>query len=256
VISQLKHARRRGPALAVALIGPDGAGKTTVTRLVAETLPVPSRTIYMGVNLESSTLMLPTTRLILMAKRARGGRPDLTVSAHEDAAAQQRSLGERGARSAKSAVRMTSWVAEEWFRQAVASYAQWRGEVVIFDRHFFCDYYAYDIVRRHGPRPLSARVHGSLLARAYPRPDLVVYLDAPADVLHARKQEGTLEFLEQRRQDYLSLADVFEQFVVIDAARPADVVASEVADVITGHLPPLTDHRRDHEGTTEIGAAT
>ena len=150
---------------------------------------------------------------------------------------------------------MTNWVAEEWFRQAVAEYARRRGEVVIFDRHFFCDYYAYDVVPRHGPRPLSARVHGLLLARAYPRPDLVVYLDAPAAVLHARKQEGTLEFLEQRRQDYLSLADVFKRFVVVDAARPAEAVASEVADVIVRHLPSLTDHRRSQE-RTEMGQAS
>src|SRR5215211_4375226 len=59
------------PDLTVALIGPDGAGKTSITRRVTELLPVPSRLIYMGVNLESSTLMLPTTRLILTAKRAR-----------------------------------------------------------------------------------------------------------------------------------------------------------------------------------------
>jgi thymidylate kinase len=239
--SLLERVRGRGATLAVALVGPDGAGKTSITRRVAETLPVPSRTIYMGVNLESSTLMLPTTRLILMAKRARGGRPDLAVSARPAPSAGRGSLGARAGRSVKSALRMTNWVAEEWFRQAVALYAGRRGQVVIFDRHFFCDYYAYDVAPRHGPRPLSARAHGFLLARAYPKPDLVVYLDAPAEVLHARKGEGTLEFLEELRRDYSSLAEVFEQFVVVDAARPADVVAAEVVDVIVRHIPSLTD---------------
>ena len=251
-----EHARGRDPTLAVALIGPDGAGKTSVTRRLAESLPVPSRTIYMGVNLESSTLMLPTTRLILMAKRARGGRPDMTVAARGDPAAPGRPLRLRAGRSVKSAVRMTNWVAEEWFRQGVAAYARRRGRVVIFDRHFFCDYHAYDIEQRHGPRPLSARVHGFLLARAYPKPDLVIYLDAPAEVLHDRKQEGTLEFLEQRRRDYFRLADVFGRFVVVDAARAPEVVASEVADVIVRHLPSLTDHRHTREGRTELGTTT
>src|SRR3954451_16009190 len=92
------HAGRR--SLAVALIGPDGAGKTSITRRVAELLPVPSTRIYMGVNLESSTLMLPTTRLILTLKRARGGRPALTVSAADPRAERRRSAGERIARSA------------------------------------------------------------------------------------------------------------------------------------------------------------
>jgi thymidylate kinase len=236
----------------VALIGPDGAGKTSITQRLAESLPVPTRTIYMGVNLESSTLMLPTTRLILMAKRAGGGRPDQTVSGHKALAATRRA---RIARSLKSAVLMTNWVAEEWFRQAVATYALRRGQVVIFDRHFLCDYYSYDVVPRHGPRPLSARIHGFLLARIYPKPDLVIYLDAPAEVLQARKQEGTLEFLEERRRDYLSLAEVFERFVVVDGARPPEVVASEVEDAIVDHLASLTDHRHPQGSSPEVRAA-
>jgi thymidylate kinase len=234
----LERARRGRPALTVALIGPDGAGKSSIARRVSETLPVPSRRIYMGVNMEASTLMLPTTRLILRAKRARGGQPDLRLATGEvPAATARRPLPKRVLRSTKSAVRMANWVAEEWFRQAVAEYARRRGQVVIFDRHFFCDFHAYDIDPQHGARPLSARVHGYLLDRTYPRPDLVIYLDAPAHVLQARKGEGSLAFLEELRRDYLRLADVFERFVVVDAARPLDVVALEVVDAIVRDLP-------------------
>jgi thymidylate kinase len=244
--------------LSVALIGPDGAGKSSITRLLGETMPVPARIIYMGVNLESSTSMLPTTRLILLAKRARGGRADLTVSTRINAkpsAGGPKPLHKRALSSLKNGARMTNWVAEEWYRQAVAAAARRRGEVVVFDRHFFCDYYAYDVVPSYGPRPLSARVHGYLLAHAYPKPDLVVYLDAPAEVLHARKQEGTVESLERRRQDYLSLADVFERFVVVDATRaPADV-AAEVSDVIVRHLTVVDGSPTQTASNTEVSAA-
>ena len=73
------------PRLTVALVGPDGAGKSTISaRLRQAALPAPVKTIYMGVNLEASTLMLPTTRLLLAAKRARGGRPDLVASSLRD----------------------------------------------------------------------------------------------------------------------------------------------------------------------------
>jgi thymidylate kinase len=252
----LPEPARSRPNLTVALVGPDGAGKSSITRRVAELLPVPSRTIYMGVNLESSTLVLPTTRLILRAKRARGGLPDPTGPApREHPRERRRSRRARALGSAKAAVWMTNVLAEEWFRQAVAAYARRRGQVVIFDRHFLADYHAYDVELRHGPRPLSARVHGFLLARAYPRPDLVVFLDAPAEVLHARKREGTLEFLEVRRQDYFRLAGVFHQFVVVDAARAPDVVAAEVVEHIVRRLAPSPELAGDQDLDGEITAA-
>src|SRR6266571_1664289 len=48
----------------VALIGPDGAGKTTIGRRLEQTLPLPVRYVYMGINYEASNHVLPTTRLI------------------------------------------------------------------------------------------------------------------------------------------------------------------------------------------------
>src|SRR5439155_10211002 len=56
----------------VALIGPDGAGKTTVSRRIEQSLPVPVKYIYMGVNTDASNVMLPTTRAIHALKRLRG----------------------------------------------------------------------------------------------------------------------------------------------------------------------------------------
>ena len=68
----------RTTVFTVALVGPDGAGKSTIARqLVGHKLPLPVKYVYMGVNLDSSNLVLPTTRLILEIKRARGGRPDM-----------------------------------------------------------------------------------------------------------------------------------------------------------------------------------
>jgi thymidylate kinase len=76
-------------------------------------------------------------------------------------------------------------------------------------------------------------VHGFLLEHVYPKPDLVVFLDAPPAVLLARKGEGTLESLERRRQEYLDLAARTPHFVTVDAARPLDEVTQEVAAAIS-----------------------
>jgi thymidylate kinase len=113
----------------------------------------------------------------------------------------------------------------------VASRHRRTGAIVVFDRHFFADYYAYDVaVKPH--RSASRKLHGLVLSRLYPRPDLVIYLDAPAEVLLERKGEGTLDSLERRRREYLELGDVLQGFSVVDASRPLDTVTRDVAERI------------------------
>lgn len=183
----------------------------------------------MGVNLEASTMMLPTTRLLLAAKRARGGRPDLVASSLRELDETPAPPSGRGA-SLRSTARMAVWMTEEWLRQLVALSHGLRGRIVIFDRHFFLDYYHADVAA--GRRGAAQRLHGWMLERLYPRPDLVVMLDAPAEVLHARKPEATVAWLERRRQQYLDLAPLVPQFVVVDVDRPLDAAVSEVVAVI------------------------
>jgi thymidylate kinase len=214
-----------------ALIGPDGSGKTSVCRSLEQELPLPVKYVYMGVSPDSSNHMLPTTRLIRWAKRVAGGRPDTHGPRdHAEIPRPRGSLPKRLLRSARAGIALFNRIGEEWFRQLLAWYYQLRGHVVLFDRHFFPDYFAYDIAAGGRGRPLTRRLHGFMLQHLFPRPDLVIYLDAPAEVLFARKGEGTLEVLERRRQDYLMLRDVIEDFVVVDATQPQDRVVREVAE--------------------------
>lgn len=219
----------------VALIGSDGAGKTTVGRALERRMPHFIKYIYMGVNLETSNLVLPTTRLLLEVKRALGRRPDM--SGPPDPTRKKRqpegSL-RRWAASVKSALRLMNRLGEEWFRQLVAWTYLRRGYVVLFDRHFFSDYYAHDIAGNDPGRPLTSRIHGFVLDHLYPKPDLIILLDAPADVLYARKGEGTPALLERRRQEYLQLRQTVEHFAIVDATQEIDAVTGEVAALIQG----------------------
>jgi thymidylate kinase len=110
-------------------------------------------------------------------------------------------------------------------------YYQRRGKVVLLDRWFYADYYASS-VNDDFTRPLRKRIHGFMLEHVYPKPDLVIYLEAPAEVLFARKGEATVERLELRRQEYLRLREMVKQFVVVDASQTTQTVASDVTALI------------------------
>ncbi len=217
----------------VALIGPDGAGKSTIGRRLQASLGLPIKYVYMGINLEASNVMLPTTRLALAYKRsgggtlAMGGPPDPDKVKTPPKGPAKRLVSE-----VKSGARMVFLMAEEWYRQLVIEYYQLRGNVVLVDRHFVFDYYYHDIVRTRGYRPFSSRAHGYMLEHLYPRPDLVICLDAPAEVLYNRKGEGSVAAIEKRRQEYLQLAGLVQHFVVVDVTQPEDVVANQVTQIV------------------------
>lgn len=218
----------------VALVGPDGSGKTTISRRLRETLPLPIKYVYMGVNPDSSNLMLPTTWLLNKIKRGLGAEPDTRGPRAIEEAVRPRPKNplRRVLAEIKSALLLTNRIAEEWFRQGLTWLYTWRGYVVLFDRHFFSDYYAYDIAPTPYRKPWTRRLHGWMLDRVYPKPDLMIYLDAPAEVLLARKGEGTVEVLEERRRAYLEMRAHVPNFVRVDATQPEDVVLRQVTDLI------------------------
>src|SRR4051795_7591995 len=248
----LRHVN--GSALSVALIGCDGAGKTTVARALEADPGLSVRYLYMGVSKDSIDRALPTTRLAHAIKRRLGAPPDTAGPREQPGSAPPpASLPRRikrtargppprapppaggppapHQRSARGALRLANLLAEEWYRQLLAGYYRRRGHTVIFDRHYLADFHHADMAG-HAPT-LSRRLHGMMLSRFYPRPDLVIFLDAPPEVLHARKGEGTLTSLARRRQEYLQLADGAERFEVVDATRPLDEVVTLVTRLVT-----------------------
>jgi thymidylate kinase len=208
----------------IALIGPDGAGKTTLSRMLEQSELLPIRYLYMGVAASSSNVALPTTRLAEWVKQ----RTRKTMMADRHDGALPSAVGSGG--RLRAAVRLANRLVEEWYRQFVSWYYQIRGFVVLYDRHFLFDF-APEIVNAER-ESLEQRIHRWALTYLYPRPDLVIFLDAPGEVLFARKGELSVVELERRRQGFLLQGKRIANFVRVDATKPL----ADVYDELVGHI--------------------
>ncbi|MEA2710835.1 MAG: hypothetical protein QOF78_3436 [Phycisphaerales bacterium] len=89
--------------------------------------------------------------------------------------------------------------------------------------------------------PLRYRYAGPMkLLRAIwkisPKPDLIIVLDAPAEVIHARKQETTLEETARQRQAYLALAESTPNAHVVDTSGSPEQTIDEVTNILLDHM--------------------
>lgn len=223
---------------AVALIGVDGAGKTTIAKKLLKSFPMPLKYIYMGTSILSSNFALPTSRLILylklrtyrkIAKQSGSALPE-SISNHD---LEHRNVN----RSVIGATaRSLNRIAEECYRQVMAWIYQMRGYIVLYDRHFIFEYTPK--VQKQNQR-LSDRIHLWFLAHLYPRPNLVLFLDAPLDVLMGRKSECPQDHLQRHRQTLHEQAEGMNNVVHIDAGQPLERVYEEVS----GHIIHCMTHK-------------
>jgi len=117
----------------------------------------------------------------------------------------------------------------QWGRYARARFLRASGSMVIFDR------YPVDAT-------LPAARHASAVRRAVrwlighsvPAPDLMIVLDAPAEVLVERKHEQPLDVLERRRRQYLELVERRPGTIAVDATADLQDLRREVTRVIWG----------------------
>lgn len=196
---------RRG--MTVALLAPDGAGKSTLANALTQEAKLHARLIYAGTNIDASTIGLPSTRWLHQRVKS----------------------GNRASRLSKlvfSVLRFCNRLVEQWCRFAAAAYHRRRGRLVIFDR------YVYDSWLAQRATTPWKRLRRRLLELGWPRPDLVILLDAPGELLYQRKREHSPEWLEQQRRAYLDLKDRLPQMAVVDATREANEVRQEVIGLI------------------------
>jgi len=209
----LRRLRRvlRPAGLTVAVLGPDGAGKTTlIERLIPMLAPAfrRSRRFHFRPRVVAS---------------GRGRAPGPVEDPHAEPP--------RGALA--STAKVALFVLDFLIGHAVAIWPlKLRSTLVVFDRYYH-DLLADPARYRYGaPRWLAAL--GGLLV---PRPDLWIVLDAPPATVQARKSEVGAAETARQRAAYRALARrLGPAVVVIDAGQPPDRVAAEAAQAVLDHL--------------------
>jgi thymidylate kinase len=200
----------------IAIMGPDGAGKSAVIDAIRQQF----RFAYHKVK--------------CFHLRPKSLRPGKTA---QQAVTDPHGRPPRG--TILSVLKVFFLIADYWLGFALTiAPAMRRSQLIVFDR------YIYDLlvdskrVRYGGPAWLLR-----LAARIVPRPDLVILLDAPADVLWSRKQEVPFEEVMRQRARYCEVASKLPFAKTVDAAQPLADVIRDVDAVIVEYYELRTRER-------------
>lgn len=113
-----------------------------------------------------------------------------------------------------------------------------RSTFVIFDRYYHDLLVDSRRYRYGGPRWCA-----QFIAQLVPKPDLWILLDAPVEVLQARKQEVPFEETARQRKAYLHLVNNLPNASVVDAAQPLHSVVADVDKTILDYMTRRTQQR-------------
>ena len=200
----------------IAIIGPDGAGKSGVIDAISEQF----RFAYDRVK-----------RFHLRPKTLRPGSGTQQVVTNPHARPPRGIL--------LSVLKVLFLMADYWLGYALCiAPAMRRSQLIVFDR------YIYDLVvdskrvRYGGPAWILR-----LAARLVPHPDLVILLDAPPEVLWARKREVPFDEVVRQRLEYCRVARKLPFAKIVIAAQPLADVIHDVDCAIVDYFERRTAQR-------------
>jgi len=206
---------RRPNGLNIAFLGPDGAGKSSVIDAVGpRLLGAFARTACSG--------FAPPLRRLLRRGARRTDQPHALPS---------RSV-------LTSLLRAGYWLVYYTAGHLPLRWAVARSTLVLNDRHFVD--ILVDTKRYRYGAPAGVL---QLIWYVIPKPDMVILLDAPPEVLQSRKQEVPFDETVRQRNAYLALTQRLPNGYVVDAAQPRERVATDVSNLVLQYLATRLEHR-------------
>jgi thymidylate kinase len=200
--------------LTIAFLGPDGCGKSSVIAAVSQEMAAAFRSVHC---------------VHLRPRVIGGGRSGEPVS-------EPHAMPPRGVFA--STAKLGWFLFDYWSGYLLSIWPRrMRSTLVIFDRYYH-DITVDPLRYRYGGPMLLARLAGWLV----PKPDIWFVLDAPAEVVWARKSEVDLVETQRQREAYLALLNRLRG-VAVDVSRELPDVVRQVEIEILDHLERRTARR-------------
>ncbi|MDF1596553.1 MAG: hypothetical protein P1T08_10745 [Acidimicrobiia bacterium] len=192
IIGDLAWLLRRRRGMVVALLGADGAGKSTASECVEKSMPIDVTSRYLGDARRSPAGRRPRKVRVSPARRMAG---------------------------------LAKWIVTTLMKLWSLEVAARRGTVVVCDRH--------PIEAGHigGESRFVRTIKRGVIRTLAPGPDLIVLLDAPGEILFARKGEHSPEHLDRMSEVWRRVIER-NRGIVIGVDRPADQVCHDIQEQI------------------------
>jgi thymidylate kinase len=223
--------------LMVTFLGTDGAGKSTVTARIEQDLaPVFSSTKRYHRPVASPLRWMKRFQTGLRS----GGHGSPSTIGLDVQPVQPDAPGKPPHNLPASLLKLGLWWADfTVFGYLLSVYPQMvRSTLVILDRYYQDLLVHPDGYRYGGPLWLAR-----LVGRLVPPPHLFILLDAPPEVIQARKQELPFEETARQREAYLEVVEGLPNAHVVDASQSLDEVVDEAERIILNYMARRTAQR-------------
>lgn len=221
----LLHNLRPPMSALVVLLGPDGAGKSTIADLAAQRLY--QRPFKICRRFEYNFRLLPELKQVRASLARRLGRR-ATIAAPPEPGTHGSGMN-RDHPALRAMMYITYYSLDLLLGRLLVRRLRGQGSLLLFARYFHDYYYQ----RGYGKAP---RALLRLLERMAPEPDLILYLHRSAEDIYAGKPELDLDEIKRQQAVIRSLVESRRNAVVIDASGGVEVTVDRVCAAITGQL--------------------